>query len=232
MSKRSDGKLSYSNTPTELFIVCGGSTYSMIAYPGRLPSQTIKLSSGLDDKIRENISIYSGIPFEKRLMKALKDVFTDSIPESYSVVNRREVNNSWKSISVALRREVDIEGEGIKVREFSVTLKPGQGKPFKLSEKMFLRKEFAINPVAVSIDKHVLRPGEVSRLFIVEQRPDKPLGGNGLMLPSIEGGGNASMGSQASAPKTAVTSPSILPNRGAMGNKSSAYQPQGAYMLN
>lgn len=203
VSKRSDGKISYSSTPTEIFVVCGGSTYSMIAYPGRVPSQTIRLSSGTENKIKDNQALYAGIPFEKRLMRAIKEVYTDNIPESYSVVNQHEVDNSWRSLIVTSRRKVDVEGEGIQVKEFHITLKPGYTNAFKLSEKMFIRKEFALNPVAVAIDKHVLRPGDVSRLFIVEQRADKPLGGNSFILPTLDGG--TSIAPQQETPKTSAS---------------------------
>lgn len=186
VGKRSDGKLSYSTTPTEIYMVCGGSTYSMIAFPGRMPSQTIKLSSGMESRVKENQSLYAGLPFEKRVMRAIKEVYTDNIPESYTVTRLNQVDVSWKGLIVTMKRDVDIEGEGMRIKEYHVVLKPGQ-RPMKLSEKMFLRKEFALNPIAVSIDKHNLKPGEVSRLFIVEQRPDRPLGSTGFGLSAADG---------------------------------------------
>lgn len=188
VGKRSDGKLSYSTTPTEIYMVCGGSTYSMIAFPSRRPSQTIKLSSGIENRMKENQALYAGLPFEKRVIRAIKEVYTDNIPESYSVHRMNQVDQSWKGLVIALRRSVDVEGEGMLVKEYHITLKDGRVEPFKLSEKMFLRKEFALNPVAISIDKHVLRPGDTSRLFVVEQRADKPLDVSGLALPQLEGG--------------------------------------------
>lgn len=189
VGKRSDGKLSYSTTPTEIYIVCGENTYSMIAFPDRMPSQTIRLSSGIEDRAKENQSLYEGLPFEKRVMRLIKEVYTDSIPESYTVRQRNEAEGSWKSLNIVLKREVDVEGEGMHLKEYHLTLKPSVDV-VKLSEKMFIRKEFAINPIAVSIDKHNLKKGEMSRLFIVEQRADQPLGGNGLsQFMSIDGVG-------------------------------------------
>lgn len=188
VAKRNDGKLSYSTTPTEIYMVCGNSTYSMVAFPSRMPSQTIKLASGVENKMKENQALYAGLPFEKRIIRAIKEIYTDTIPESYTVVRYNKADLSWKGLVVVLKREVSIEGEGMRVKEYHVSLKAGQ-EPFKLSEKMFLRKDFAHNPIGISIDKHVLRPGNASRLFIVEQRPDKPLGGNGFQqLPMLDGG--------------------------------------------
>jgi len=181
VGKRPDGKLSYSTTPTEIYVVCGDSTYSMIAFPARMPSQTIRLSSGIENRIKENRALYADLPFEKRILRAIKEVYTDNIPESYTVSNFNKVDLMWQGFVITHRRDVDIEGEGMLVKEYYLSLKAGQ-KPISLTEKMFLRKEFALNPVAVSIDKHRLNPGEVSRLFVVEQRPDRPLAAEGFGL--------------------------------------------------
>ena len=39
-----------------------------------------------------------------------------------------------------------------------------------MNEKMFIRTELAENPVAISLERHILRPGETIRAFVVEQR--------------------------------------------------------------
>ena len=83
--KKPDGKFAYLTTPTEIYVVCGDETFSMIGFPQRVPSQTIRLSSGKSTKIKENLSIYSGLPFEKKILKAIREVYTESIPDSYSV---------------------------------------------------------------------------------------------------------------------------------------------------
>jgi conjugal transfer pilus assembly protein TraK len=206
--KHGDGSLSYSTTPTELYVVCGGNTYSMIVFPERMPAQTIKLSSGKTDIIRENQALYSGLPFEKRIMRAIKEIYTDTMPDSYFVTKVNKTDLSWKGLVITLKKEVDIEGEGMHIKEYQVSLKGGQNEPFKMSEKMFLKKDFSMNPVAVSVDKHTLRPGETSRVFIVEQRQEKQLGGNGLMLPTLDGSAPATQGI---APSQNGTQPQAKP---------------------
>ncbi len=189
IAKRADGKLSYSSTPTELYVVCGGQTYSLIAFPSRLPSQTIRLSTGIESKVKANQALYAGLPFEKRIMRAIKEVYTDNIPETYTVKRYSDIDMKWQGLVIALQKTVDIDGEGMLVKEYRISLKDGRSEPFRLDEKLFLRREFTSNPIAVSIDKHVLRPGDTARLFIVEQRPDRPLGGNGFnQLPVMESG--------------------------------------------
>jgi conjugal transfer pilus assembly protein TraK len=166
--KRGD-KLVYSTTPTELYVVCGDETYSMVAVPQRVPSQTVRLSSGKDRKIKDNTALYSGLPFEKMMLKAIQDVYTEQIPDSYTVLKADKRFEAYKEIRIALKRVVDVEGEGLRIKEYLVSLKDNI-KEFKMNEKMFVRTELAENPVAVSLERHILRPGETIRAFVVEQR--------------------------------------------------------------
>jgi conjugal transfer pilus assembly protein TraK len=165
-------KFTYSTTPTELYVVCGEETFSMVIFPQRIPSQTIRLTSGKDKKIRENLSLYAGLPFEKKALKAIKDVYTENIPDSYSVSKKEKRFLSYKEIILTLKRTVDIEGEGLRVKEYEASLR-GETPEFKLNEKMFLKTELAENPVAISLERHILRVDDTSRLYVVEQRTEK-----------------------------------------------------------
>lgn len=186
--KKSDGEKAYSVLPTEMFVVCGDDTFQLIAYPRRIPAQTIRLTSGKDKKIKANQELFAGLPFEKRILKAIKDVFTENIPDSFAVTKIDKKIGRFKEVEIIHRRSFDIEGEGLRVLEYEITPKEGI-KQFKLNEKLFIKKDFAENPVAISLEKHILRQGDMSRLFIVEQRPEKistikVTGGD--QLPSIE----------------------------------------------
>ena len=184
---RKGEKFTYSTTPTELYVVCGDETFSMVIFPQRIPSQTIRLSSGKDHKIKENLSIYAGLPFEKKVLKAIRDVYTDNIPDSYSVIRKEKRFNSYREILLTLKRTVDIEGEGLRIKEFEASPR-GETTQFKMNEKMFLRTEIAENPVAISLERHILRTGDTSRVFVVEQRAEK-LGTRKLAgdLPVMDG---------------------------------------------
>lgn len=171
VTKKGD-KFAYSTTPTELYVVCGDETFSMVIFPQRVPSQTIRLTSGKDRKIKENLSLYSGLPFEKKALKAIKDVYTENIPDSYSVSRREKHFFSFREILLTLKRTVDIEGEGLRIKEYEASLR-GENTEFKMNEKMFLKTELAENPVAISLERHILRTGDTSRVFVVEQRAEK-----------------------------------------------------------
>ncbi len=171
LTKKGD-KFAYSSTPTELYVVCGDETFSMVIYPQRVPSQTIRLTSGKNRKIKENLSLYSGLPFEKKALKAIKDVYTENIPDSYSVSRREKRFFSFREILLTLKRTLDIEGEGLRIKEYEASLR-GEATEFKMNEKMFLKTELAENPVAISLERHILRTGDTSRVFVLEQRAEK-----------------------------------------------------------
>ena len=205
VAKKSDGKLSYATTPTELYVVCGENTYSMIAFPDRRPSTTIRLSTGIDERAQKNHALYEGLPFEKRMLRLIKEAYTDALPDSYLVKQRKNVITSFKKLNIALKREVEVEGEGLRLKEYHLTLKPG-ASAMKLEGKMFLRTEFTDNAVAVSLDSENLRSGQTIRLFIVEQRADQPLGGLGGFM-SMEGSNHAALSvSTEEGPKPQVPS--------------------------
>lgn len=169
--KTAEGKVKYSSLPTEFFVVCGDDTYSIIGHPQPVRSQIIRLGSGVAGRIKENREIYGSLPFEKKIIRAIKDIYTENIPDSYVVQRASRPVGNYQEFSVIHRRTVSIEGEGLSINEFDVTLNPGAGQ-FKLNEKIFLDRQFAANPVAVSLEKQMLMPGENVRLFIVEQRRD------------------------------------------------------------
>lgn len=216
--KKPDGEKAYSVLPTEMFVVCGDDTFQLIVYPKRVPAQTIHFSSGKDKKIKANQEMYSGLPFEKRIIKVIKDVFTENVPESFAVTRFDKRIGRFKEVDIIHRRSFDIEGEGLRVLEYEISLKEGI-KQFKLNEKLFIKKDFTENPVAISLEKHVLRPGDTSRLFIVEQRQEKmaTIRGGSEQLPTIEKISPATA-SQEQPQQSQQTSPQpILPQRDVPG---------------
>lgn len=169
--KSPEGKIKYATTPTEIFIVCGDSTYNLVTYPKKVPSKTIRLGSGTKNRIRENQSIFASLPFEKKIMRAIKDVYTEQMPDSYQVTKVNQPVGSYREFSVMHRRSIQIEGEGLAIHEFDLRLKPGLVE-FKLNDKLFVNKQYAANIVAICPEKLILYPGETTRLFIVEQRSE------------------------------------------------------------
>ncbi len=158
----------YSTTPTELYIVCGGKTFNLIALPKRVPSRTVMLSGG-DDKAKKNASLYDGMPFESKILSIVKSIYTDKIPDSFTAQPENRLFNLFKGLNFTLVRTVRIEGEGLLVKEFLARAT----EDLELSEKDFLRRELTSNPVAIAIDRLKLTKGGTARVIIVERATDE-----------------------------------------------------------
>ena len=162
--KQEDGKNGYSTTPTEFYVICGRKVYTLIGLPERIPARTVLLSGG-DDEARKNASLFEGMPFEKKILRIVKSVYTEDIPDSFTVNDEDKPFDLYKGIGLTLVRSVRIEGQGLKAKEFAVEAR----EDVELSEKDFLKRELTSNPVAVAIDKLKLSPGETARVIIVER---------------------------------------------------------------
>ncbi|MGB9811439.1 MAG: hypothetical protein ACPLSN_07035, partial [Dictyoglomus turgidum] len=78
--------------------------------------------------------------------------------------------NLYEHLAIQELAEYNIEGKGLTVRVFTVQAQLPKDKPYiDFTEKNFLRTEITQAPLAVSLDKLRLRPGEKARLIIIER---------------------------------------------------------------
>lgn len=173
---RKDEKEIYSSTPSELFVVCGENVYNLIALPKRVPSQTVRLSPGVE-KIRENRRMYGELPFEKKILAVIRSVYTNQVPDGFSTVTVNMKPSLFRDLEVTLVRTHRVEGEGLLVKEYLLAAKK-PGEALKITEKEFLRPAIAAKPVAIALDRHELRQGDAGRLIVVEQGPGATEGGD------------------------------------------------------
>jgi len=164
----------YTEVPSEFYVVCGGDIYSLVGMPQRVPAQTIRLSSGKKQKIQQNLSLFNGMPLEKKILTLIRQTYTDQLPESYEVrVVNRQID-IFPALWMSFTREIVVEGEGLAVREYRVSLKSGM-EQIRMTEQEFLRSELTSQPLAVAVDELLLSDGRHSRVFVVERRdPDSP----------------------------------------------------------
>lgn len=163
-----DGKSTYSTTPSEIFVVCGDNVYSLIALPKRIPARSIRLSPGKTENIRKNRSLFGALPFEKKVLSAIRSLYTEEIPESFTVSTPNKRIDLFRDLDLVLARVAVVEGEGIQVKEYRGTLADGDKDRIELGERDFLRNEISTDPIAVSLDRLVLKKGEILRAFVVE----------------------------------------------------------------
>jgi len=156
-------------TPSEFHIVCGDDIYSLIGRPQRIPAQTIRLSSGKKQTIEQNLARFEGMPLEKQALALIRQAYTDQLPESYLVRTVQRPVELFPALRMRLLREILVEGEGLAVREYRLSLKDGK-TPLRLAERQFLRSELTPRPLAIALDELLLETGTEARLFIVERR--------------------------------------------------------------
>ena len=163
---KKDGKDLYSTVPSELYFVCDGAVYTMIASPARIPAQTVQLTPGKAGTARKNIELYGELPFEKKIITIVKRVYMNDVPDSFTktVVGRKM--DLFKDLEVILRATYAIEGEGLRVKEFEVRIMPTSTvQSVSYKENDFLRTEVSLHPVAVSVESMSLEEGRnVARL--------------------------------------------------------------------
>jgi conjugal transfer pilus assembly protein TraK len=163
----------YSKTPSEFYVVCNDVVYTLIGIPKKIPAQTIRLSSGQEEKIEKNLSLFLGMPLEKKVLKLIKQAYTDDLPESYTIHRIMKRKSLFNQAWVIAKRDILVEGEGLGVREYIVGLKDGHDK-WHLSEKDFLKPALTNSPLAIAIEEPLLKAGDKTRVFIVERRnPDE-----------------------------------------------------------
>ena len=111
-----DGKTTYSTTPSEIFVVCGDNVYSLIALPKRIPARSIRLSPGKTENIRKNRSLFGALPFEKKILSAIRSLYTEEIPESFTVSTPNRRIDLFRELDLVLARIAVVEGEVSRLR--------------------------------------------------------------------------------------------------------------------
>lgn len=159
-------ELIYRDSPAELYVVCGGEVFSMIVIPKQIPTQTVKLSTGTKDRIKENIEMMSGMPLEEKIIKMIQAAYKDDIPSTFTVEDRRTDMGLYEDVSVVLRRVISADGTGLRLLEYDV--RAVGSNEIHVNETTFMRPELAGRiPLAIALEEHTIteRP---SRLFVVQ----------------------------------------------------------------
>ena len=160
----------YASIQTEVFVLCGDDIYKLIAIPKKITSVTVRLSSGVETKIKKNISYFSGMPLEKKIMQFVKLAYTESIPDSFDVVKPNKLYSVWQNLDIVLREVVTAEGEGLLCKVYHVT--NTSGNTVQIDERAFLKKELTRHTLGISIGdgKYTLGKNEGTDVFIIEQK--------------------------------------------------------------
>jgi conjugal transfer pilus assembly protein TraK len=167
-----DGKPIYAKNPVDLNIVCDEDVYTIIAVPKQLAaSPKIVLTPGKKKNINQNRELFTGMSHEKRILQFVKLARMDKLPASFDITRSDKPFDMFKGLELILRRVVHASGEGLRMREYEA--KNITKNDMHILEKDFLKTELTSRPVAVSLSKMILKPDDVSRIFIIERTGDE-----------------------------------------------------------
>ncbi|TKB12272.1 type-F conjugative transfer system secretin TraK [Desulforhopalus sp. IMCC35007] len=162
------GGLTYAETPSELFIVCNGAVYTLIVEPREISSVTLQLAAPAKDVLKKNIDQYKNMPLEKQVLQIIREGYEGGYPSSYRVSNAHTLVPLCDDLSVNLMQTVDVEGVGLRLKQFKVA--STRNETLELQEKTFLSLGISESILAVAIEDQVLNTGEATRVFVVEKR--------------------------------------------------------------
>ena len=163
-----NGELMYAETPSELFVVCNDAVYTLIAEPHEIASVTLHLAAPAKDVFKKNIDHYKNLPLEKQVLQIIREGYEGGYPSSYKVSNADTLIPLCGDLSVNLMQTVDVEGVGLRLKQYKVA--STKGEKMELQEKTFLSLGISESILAVAIENHVLNTGEATRVFVVEKR--------------------------------------------------------------
>ncbi|MFZ0485097.1 MAG: type-F conjugative transfer system secretin TraK [Desulfobacterales bacterium] len=186
MKNSATGDMSYINEPVELYVMCGseGDTYTLIGHPKNITAQNIQLVPSKHD-IRKNHYAFKDMPLEKKALEIIREAYSGDFPESCNVkqvgkeisvfipdrtIGQKEILEAKApNVRVTTRRIVEIESEGLLLKEYALKLKDDYPEDeIKVSEKMFLLPEIANSPIALALDPLTIGKKSETRLFVLE----------------------------------------------------------------
>ncbi len=167
--KKSPTDFQHAFIPSELFINCDDNIYHIIVTPKLIPSKTIRLASNTRKTIKKNRTFLNGLPLEEKVLKIIKAVYTDKIPDSFTVSMVNNPISIFQDIQITHRRTIKIDGEGLIIKEYLLKSK-NISRTIPLKESDFLRSELTRRPMGLSIDILSLKPGHSARMIIIERQ--------------------------------------------------------------
>ena len=171
--KKKGGKELYVTQSTELHIICHGLTYTLIAQPQRVSTQTVYLSEGVKTRIERNREMFSGMDYEEKILHLTQQIYRDEIPDNFRVSENmthitvkpteKALVPLFKSITITKVKDIEAEGMGLSASEYFVVAK----QRVKMLEVDFLQREFGSDIAAVTLTPLELNPKESARLIII-----------------------------------------------------------------
>lgn len=150
--------------PQEVFFVTPSGVYSMILVPKEIPAQTVVVRIPTED-LAEALNWEASHSYISGLKELIKAMYESRPPRGFSVKEVDQERSRWKEIKEQLKRVytgATLQGEVYELTNATSGI-------VRLEEKEFYEK----GVLAVSIDRHELKPGEKTELYIVKKTPSQ-----------------------------------------------------------
>lgn len=166
--KQVGNKKQYAINDNELYLVCEGNVYNVIAQPANIPSVTVRLTPPEGDTYKQNLALFKNMPLEKQALHIIREAYNGTYPSSYKITSSKKTVAIKPELDVRLKQYVDVEGIGLRLKKFEI--KSLATTNIEVTEKDFLRSTVSESLLAVALEDHTLRPQEKTRVFVVEKR--------------------------------------------------------------
>lgn len=159
----------YSTEPTEFYVICANRTYTLMVTPSpHIEGVTIRLGDPKAQQRDHVSSIFTPMTIEERAIQAIQMVYKGE-GDLLMKAPRNDAGNSKFKIGggqVVLADSYRIDGFGLTIKELNVIAK--EDIP-NIQEINFLDPELSTSVIAITVDPHSIKSGEIARVFIVER---------------------------------------------------------------
>ena len=162
------GKLKYSKEPSEIYVVCNGSVYTIIGAPAEINAATVRLALPKSETVEKNIARYKNMPLEKQALQLIKEAYSGAFPSSYQVTDKAVPVSLCPDLDLVQQQIVEVEGVGLRLKTFKATSR--LTTDIDLEEKTFLSSRIGNPILAVAVEQHTLKPKQSTRVFVVEKK--------------------------------------------------------------
>jgi len=162
------GKLKYSKEPSEIYVVCNGSVYTIIGAPAEINAATVRLALPKSETVEKNIARYKNMPLEKQALQLIKEAYGGAFPSSYQVTDKTVSVSLCPDLDLVQQQIIEVEGVGLRLKTFKATSR--LTTDIDLEEKTFLSSAIGNPILAVAVEQHTLKPKQSTRVFVVEKK--------------------------------------------------------------
>lgn len=164
----------YISIESEFFVTCAGETYTIIAKPNaQLSAKTYRLGNSYQQRVKHLTNVFGPMTIEERAIKATEMVYRGD-EDVLRKIGAQDHFRFWRTdiipgAIVSNHETYEVDGFGLRVKEFRVE---AQRDIESLQEVQFLNSILSDRILAITVIPHMLKKGEISRVFIVEKESE------------------------------------------------------------